>query len=64
MLDGGVKYAISTDGRILMRLFAGEPETPTAPEASDAGPPVTASDPSIRVGDTTWGEPQPLSPGS
>ncbi|MFP2906147.1 hypothetical protein ACLESD_14000 [Pyxidicoccus sp. 3LFB2] len=60
MLDGGAKYAISTDGRILRRLFDGEPEAPTAPEAPDAGPPANASDPTIPVGDTTWGEPQPL----
>jgi hypothetical protein len=60
MLDGGVKYAISTDGRILRRLFDGEPETLTAPEAPDAGPSTTSSDASIPVGDTTWGEPQPL----
>ena len=26
-LDGGVKYAIRTDGRILRRLFDGEPES-------------------------------------
>ncbi len=31
-LDGGVKYAISTEGRILRRLFDGEPESIT-PEA-------------------------------
>jgi hypothetical protein len=57
MLDGGVKYAISTDGRILRRLFDGEPETPTAPEVLDGGPPAS---PSIPVGDTTRGKPQPL----
>ncbi len=56
LLDGGAKYAISTDGRILRRHFDGEPEI----EAPDAGLPATVSDPSIPVGDTTWGEPQPL----
>jgi hypothetical protein len=37
MLDGGVTYAISTDGRILRRLFEGEPEGPVSPEPPDAG---------------------------
>jgi hypothetical protein len=62
MLDGGVRYAISSDGRILRRLFDGEPETLPAPESPDAGPPELSSDPPIPVGDTTWGEPQPLPP--
>ena len=35
MLDGGAKYAIHTDGRILRRLFDGEPED-TQPDAADA----------------------------
>jgi hypothetical protein len=48
LLDGSVKYAIRTDGRILRRLFDGEPETPltdagTADAASSAGTPVPAS---------------------
>jgi hypothetical protein len=62
MLDGGVKYAISRDGRILRRLFDGEPEVNPAPEGTDAGVPAATSTPSIPVGDTTWGEPQPLPP--
>jgi hypothetical protein len=38
MLDSGVKYAISTDGRILRRLQSGEPEgLVVAPASSDAG---------------------------
>ena len=37
ILDGGVRYAISTDGRILRRLFDGEPEGPFGPESPDAG---------------------------
>jgi hypothetical protein len=38
MLDSGVRYAISTDGRILRRLQSGEPEWPgPAPASSDAG---------------------------
>ncbi|MCY1018092.1 hypothetical protein [Pyxidicoccus sp. MSG2] len=60
MLDGGVKYAISPDGRILRRLFDGEPEALPPPEGTDAGLPETSPEPSIPVGDTTWGEPQPL----
>lgn len=36
-LDGGVRYAISTDGRILRRLFDGEPEEPPQPVDLDAG---------------------------
>ncbi|WP_163993555.1 hypothetical protein [Pyxidicoccus caerfyrddinensis] len=62
MLDGGVKYAISSDGRVLQRLFDGEPEALPAPEVTDAGLPKTPSDPAIPLGDTTWGEPQPLPP--
>lgn len=57
MLDGGVRYAISPEGRILRRLFDGEPETPSVPQAADSGLPQTPTDPSIRPGDTTWGEP-------
>lgn len=60
MLDGGAKYAISSDGRILRRLFDGEPEPLPARGVTDAGVPDTSSDSSIPVGDTTWGEPQPL----
>jgi hypothetical protein len=37
MLDAGVTYAISGDGRILRRLFDGEPEGPVSPEPPDAG---------------------------
>ncbi len=34
-LDSGVKYAIRTDGRILRRLFDGQPERPIEPETPD-----------------------------
>ncbi|MFL5355033.1 hypothetical protein [Archangium sp.] len=57
-LDGGVKYAISKDGRILRRLFDGEPEDLNP--ASDAagqeprGTPV----PTSQVGGV-WGETDP-----
>ena len=60
MLDGGVRYAISTEGRILRRLFDGEPEAPLVPQAADAGLLQPPTDPSIPPGDTSWGE--PLSP--
>ncbi|MCE9668532.1 hypothetical protein LY474_11985 [Myxococcus stipitatus] len=59
MLDGGARYAISRDGRVLRRLFDGEPDA-AAPESSmsDAGTEEPASDAStLPVGDTTWGEP-------
>lgn len=36
-LDYGVRYAISTDGRILRRLFDGEPEDGSSPASPDAG---------------------------
>lgn len=36
-LDGAVRYAISTDGRILRRVLDGEPEEP---ETDDAGSPL------------------------
>lgn len=54
MLDYGVTYAISTDGRILRRLYPGEPEDPFAPPPVDAGPrgPEFWVDPS-KVGDTS-----------
>lgn len=38
MLDSGVKYAISTDGRILRRVLDGEPEASVPAMSSDAGP--------------------------
>jgi hypothetical protein len=57
-LDGGVKYAISTDGRILRRLFDGEPEdlnpASDAAEQEPRGTPV----PTSQVGGV-WGEPDP-----
>jgi hypothetical protein len=36
-LDGGVKYAISTTGRILRRILDGQPEEPLGPMDRDAG---------------------------
>jgi hypothetical protein len=43
MLDDGVRYAISTDGRILRRLFTGEPGVGAGP--SDAGGPGRFAEP-------------------
>jgi hypothetical protein len=37
MLDSGAKYAISSDGRILRRLFTGQPDWTTGSETPDAG---------------------------
>jgi hypothetical protein len=66
ILDGGVRYAISTDGRILRRLFDGEPEGPLGPEAPDAGDPQFkgTSVPLSSLG-SLYGEPVPnaLPPG-
>jgi hypothetical protein len=62
-LDGGAKYAISTDGRILRRLFDGEPEdlnpTSDATEQEPRGTPV----PTSQVGGF-WGETAPNLPSS
>lgn len=37
MMDSGVKYAISLDGRILRRVFDSEPGAPTPATNMDAG---------------------------
>jgi hypothetical protein len=65
-LDGGVKYAISIDGRILRRLFDGEPEGPLAPDASNGGAEEVKGTlfPASEVGKTTLSEPSPLIPSS
>ncbi|GEN11413.1 hypothetical protein SAMN05443572_114262 [Myxococcus fulvus] len=65
MLDGGARYAISIEGRILRRHFDGEPEAPSNPPPSpDAGSPVSSPDADIPVGDTTWGAPTESVPSS
>jgi hypothetical protein len=38
MLDSGVRYAISTEGRILRRVFTGEPSWDLGPAVLDGGP--------------------------
>ncbi|WP_223641844.1 hypothetical protein [Corallococcus sp. EGB] len=63
LLDGGVTYAVRlSDGRILRRLHDGEPDGQGIPGGSDAGVSGNPSDPSIPVGDTSWGEPLPSFP--
>lgn len=62
-LDGGAKYAISMDGRILRRLFDGEPEdlspaSETAEQESQGTP-----FPDSKVGGV-WGKPDPNLPSS
>jgi hypothetical protein len=37
IMDGGAQYAISLDGRILRRVFDGEPSGPLPPPSPDAG---------------------------
>ncbi|WP_157231868.1 hypothetical protein [Hyalangium minutum] len=64
MLDSGAKYAISSDGRILRRLFTGQPDWTTGSEASGTGdgpgdastskPPVDAD--IAGVLESTWSE--------
>lgn len=56
-LDYGVKYAISTDGRILRRLYEGEPEDLSSPPTEDEGErgPEYWVDPS-QVGSTIGGK--------
>ena len=63
LLDGGATYAVRlSDGRILRRLHDGEPDAPNVSGNPDAGVSPGPSDPSIPVGDTSWGEPQPSFP--
>ncbi|RKG94515.1 hypothetical protein D7V97_38740 [Corallococcus sp. CA053C] len=63
LLDGGATYAVRlSDGRILRRLHDGEPVGTPLPGSPDAGAIDGPSDPSIPVGDTTWGEAHPAFP--
>lgn len=64
VLDGGVKYAISTDGRILRRLFDGEPEN-FSPDSQEAEQKVTGGSyfPASKVGGV-WAETAPGLPAS
>jgi hypothetical protein len=65
LLDLGVRYAISVDGRILRRLYDGEPEEIPTGSSFDAGEPADAGEaaPPPPVG-ATWGEPSPFIPPS
>lgn len=58
-MDGGVRYAISTDGRILRRLFDGQPEDPSELIIDlDAGGWVPSSRPGISPElDAIWNRP-------
>ncbi|WNG29411.1 hypothetical protein F0U62_39535 [Cystobacter fuscus] len=54
ILDGGVKYAIHTDGRILRRLFDGEPEAlPPESDPAQVPPSAAAPVPTSQVGSTS-----------
>ncbi|MFY1826936.1 hypothetical protein ACN47A_13535 [Myxococcus fulvus] len=65
MMDGGARYAISIEGRILRRHFDGEPEAiANPPRSPDAGSPASLPDADIPVGDTTWGAPMESVPSS
>ena len=58
-LDGGARYAISTEGRILRRLFGAEPDRfDPALQAAEKQQPVGTPVPDSQVGDTS-GEPSP-----
>jgi hypothetical protein len=57
-MDSGAKYAISMDGRILRRVFDGQPEDPTEPLGLDAGGWGPPSRPGIDPGfDARWNKP-------
>jgi hypothetical protein len=58
LIDNGLRYAISLDGRILRRLGAGEPDGSRL-KASDAGvrEPLSEPVPNSLVGNTEWGGP-------
>lgn len=66
MLDSGAKYAVSRDGRILRRLFTGQPDWTTgstAPDAGDgrgdAGVSKASGDSDVAgVLESTWNEPR------
>ncbi|MCY1075559.1 hypothetical protein [Archangium lansingense] len=63
VLDGGAKYAISTDGRILRRLFDGEPEDLNPASETTAQEPRGTPVPESQVGGL-FGRPDPNLPSS
>jgi hypothetical protein len=54
ILDGGARYAISTDGRILRRLIGNEPDGFPREEPPDDGVPVPASEVGSTTSPTNW----------
>ena len=61
-LDSGAQYAIGPDGRILRRVFDGQPEDPLTPEAPDAGHQGVPAKPGVVPGYEPVGdEPSPSS---
>jgi hypothetical protein len=71
MLDSGARYAISTEGRILRRLFTGEPDWNSGSAVRDGGPgqgdsgecPDAGHPELAPILETLWAEPR-LSPRS
>jgi hypothetical protein len=62
-LDSGVEYAIRADGRILRRVFDGEPVTRSGAAVHEMGAPVDAGGPALTPPPgATWGEPSPSIP--
>lgn len=55
----GMRYAISADGRILRRLFEGQPEGPIEPETPDAGRRRLKAEPGVSSDfDSMWYTPR------
>ncbi|KFA91823.1 hypothetical protein [Archangium violaceum] len=58
-LDSGVKYAISTEGRILRRLLDGQPERPIEPELPDDSGRWIKAEPGVsQAFDAMWNPPR------
>jgi hypothetical protein len=62
-LDSGAKYAIRADGRILRRVFDGEPEGPFEPASPDGGTRGVPGEPGVSPSfNATRGGPSPYLP--
>ncbi|QSQ21331.1 hypothetical protein JY651_40120 [Pyxidicoccus parkwayensis] len=62
-LDSGVEYAIRADGRILRRVFDGEPVERSSTAVPDRGAPADAGEPALTPPPgSTWGKPSPTIP--
>lgn len=59
-LDSGGEYAIRVDGRILRRIFDGEPKAGPPEDTSDAGTPTNAGESGTYPVGATWGAPSPF----